>query len=127
MSCVQCTFQGAQRLSGRVLDSRPRYRGFEPHRRHCVVVLEQDSYHSLVLVQPWKTRPCLTERFLMGRKESNQTNINVHFTFGPQREKSCFRDMQTTKAQTSLRGCTVWSRPLLFTYWQVATGKIVIF
>ena len=32
--------QGAQWLSGRVLDSRPKGRGFEPHRRHCVVVLE---------------------------------------------------------------------------------------
>ena len=29
-------------------------------------------YPSLVLVQPRKTRPCLTERLLMGRKESNQ-------------------------------------------------------
>ena len=27
-------FWGAQWLSGRVLDSRPRGRGFEPHRRH---------------------------------------------------------------------------------------------
>ena len=30
-------------LSGRVLDSRPKGRVFEPHRRHCVVVLEQDT------------------------------------------------------------------------------------
>ena len=30
-------------------------------------------YPSLVLVQPRKIRPCLTERLLMGRKESNQT------------------------------------------------------
>ena len=35
---------GAQWLSGRVLDSRPRGCGFEPHRRHCVVVLEQDTF-----------------------------------------------------------------------------------
>ena len=28
----------------RVLDSRPRGRGFEPHRRPCVVVLEQDTF-----------------------------------------------------------------------------------
>ena len=35
---------GAQWLSGRVLDSRPRGRGFEPHRRHCVVLLEQDTF-----------------------------------------------------------------------------------
>ena len=34
----------AQGLSGRVLDSRPRGRRFEPHRRHCVVVLEQDTF-----------------------------------------------------------------------------------
>ena len=33
----------AQWLSGRVLDSRPRGHGFEPHRRHCVVVNEQDN------------------------------------------------------------------------------------
>ena len=35
---------GAQWLSGRVLDSIPRGRGFEPHRRHWVVVLEQDTF-----------------------------------------------------------------------------------
>ena len=29
---------------------------------------------SLVLVQPRKTRPFITERLLMGRKKSNQTN-----------------------------------------------------
>ena len=63
-----------QWLSGRVLDSRPKGRGFEPHRCHCIVVLEQDIYPSLVLVQPRKTCPCLTERLLMGRRESNQTN-----------------------------------------------------
>ena len=37
-------YVGAQWLSGRVLDSRPKGRGFEPHRRHCVVVLEQDTF-----------------------------------------------------------------------------------
>ena len=31
-------------ISGRVLDSRPKGRGFEPHRRHCVVVLGQDTF-----------------------------------------------------------------------------------
>ena len=36
--------KGAQWLSGRVLDSRPKGRGFEPHRHHCVVVLEQDTF-----------------------------------------------------------------------------------
>ena len=36
--------QGAQWLSGRVLDSRLKGRRFEPHRRHCVVVLEQDTF-----------------------------------------------------------------------------------
>ena len=55
-----------QWLSGRVLDFRPRGRGLEPHRRQCI-------NPSLVLVQPRKTRPYITERLLMGRKESNQT------------------------------------------------------
>ena len=40
----QNEFVGAQWLSGRVLDSRPKGSGFEPHRRHCVVVLEQDTF-----------------------------------------------------------------------------------
>ena len=37
-------FQGAQWLSGRVLDSRPKDHGFKPHWRHCVVVLEEDTF-----------------------------------------------------------------------------------
>ena len=68
---------GAQWLSGRVLDSRPKGRGFEPHRRHCVVSLSKNINPSLVLVQPRKTRPFITERLLMGRKESNQTNKQI--------------------------------------------------
>ena len=36
--------KGEQRLSGRVLDLRPKGSGFKPHRRHCVVVLEQDTF-----------------------------------------------------------------------------------
>ena len=71
------SLKGAQWLSGRVLDSRLKSHGFEPHRRHCVVVLKQRHiYPSLVLVQPRKTRPYITERLLMGHKESNQTNKN---------------------------------------------------
>ena len=68
---------GAQWLSGRVLDSRPRDHGFEPHRRHFVVSLSKNIYPSLVLVQPRKTRPYIIERLLMGRKESNQTNKSI--------------------------------------------------
>ena len=74
---------GTQWLSGRVLDSRPRGRGFEPHRRHCVVSLSKNINPSLVLVQPRKTRPFITERLLMGRKESNknkQTYLNIFFS-----------------------------------------------
>ena len=67
---------GAQWLSGRVLDARPKGRGFEPHRRHCVVSLSKKINPSLVLVQARKTCPFITERLLMGRKESNQTKQN---------------------------------------------------
>ena len=41
---------GMGERSGRVLDSRPKGSGFEPHRRHCVVVLEQDTF---ILAQYW--------------------------------------------------------------------------
>ena len=70
--------EGVRWLSGSVLDSRPRGRRFKSHRYHCIVVLEQDIYPSLVLVQPRKTYPCLNERLLIGRKESNQTNKTKH-------------------------------------------------
>ena len=36
--------EGAQWLSGRVLNSRQGGCGFKPHRRHRVVVLEQDTF-----------------------------------------------------------------------------------
>ena len=64
--------RGVQWLSGRVFDSRPKSRGFEPHRHHCVVSLSKNINPSLVLVQPRQTRPFITERLLMGCKESNQ-------------------------------------------------------
>ena len=40
--------------------------------RHCVVSSGKDIKSSLALVQPRKTCPFITERLLMGRKESNQ-------------------------------------------------------
>ena len=49
--------QGAQWLSGRVLDSRPKCGQFDPHQRHCVVSLCMNINPSLVLAQPRKTHP----------------------------------------------------------------------
>ena len=48
-------------------------------------VLEHEHSPSLVLVQPRKTRPFITERLLMGRKESNQTKkfSNIHSYLEP--------------------------------------------
>ena len=71
---AQWAMTEAQWLSGRVLDLRPMGRGFEPHPCHCVVSLSKNINPSLVLVQPRMTRPFMTERLLMGREESNQTN-----------------------------------------------------
>ena len=56
----------------RVLDSRPRGRRFEPHQCHCVVSLSKNINPSLALVQPRKISPFITERLLMGGKESNK-------------------------------------------------------
>ena len=68
-----------------MLDSRPKGRGFEPHRRHCLVSLSKNINPSLVLVQPRKTRHYITERLLMGRKESNQTNKQTNTDLGLQK------------------------------------------
>ena len=77
-----CVSKGAQWLNGRVLDSRPRGRGFEPHRHHCVVFLSKNINPSLVLVQLRKTRPFITERLLMRRKESNLAKKNLRLNVG---------------------------------------------
>ena len=78
---------GAQWLSGRVLDSRPKGGGFEPHRRHCVVVLEQDTF----ILANWFNQGRLsriTEILLSGRKESNQTKRVFKATFGERKNVS---------------------------------------
>ena len=56
-------FRATQRgwLSDGVLDLKPRGRGFEPQRRHCVVSLSKTYNPSLVLVQSRKTRTDITE------------------------------------------------------------------
>ena len=87
-------------LSGRVLDSRSSGRGFEPYRRHCVVSLSKNINPSLVLVQPRKTRPFITEILLMGYKESNRTNktrINVSCLRTQRSEARCRVKHSTTE------------------------------
>ena len=44
-----------------------------------VVSLSKNINPSLVLVLPRKTRPFISERLLMGRKESNQTKLCLTF------------------------------------------------
>ena len=83
---------GVQWLSGRVLDLRPSGREFEPQCRHCVVSLSKNINLSLVLVQPRKTHPYITERLLMGRKESNQTNITKYIQEQRSKEQDCHFD-----------------------------------
>ena len=72
-------------LSGRVLDSRPRGCGFEPHQRHCVVSLSKNINPSLVQVQPRKTRPFITKDCWWDvrnqtHKQSTFAMWNNHFT-----------------------------------------------
>ena len=55
--------------------------GFAPHQRHCVVSLSKNINPSLVLVQPRKTCPFITERLLMRRKESNQKQKQNYISY----------------------------------------------
>ena len=54
---VSSQLMGAHWLSGRVLEPRLRGRGFQPHRRYCVMSLSTNINPSLVLVQPRKIHP----------------------------------------------------------------------
>ena len=64
---------GAQWLSGRVIDSRPREAGSSLTGITALCHWARQVDPSLVLVQPRKTRPYISDRLLMRRKESNQT------------------------------------------------------
>ena len=72
-------------------DSRPRGRGFQPHQHQCVVPLSKNINPSLVLVQPRKTCPFISERLLIGRKESNQMTCPC-----------CLSDVFTVHSMTGL-------------------------
>ena len=65
---------GLQWLSGRVLDLRLGGHGSSLISVTALCPLARHITPSLVVVQPRKVRPFITERVLMGRKESNQTN-----------------------------------------------------
>ena len=73
---ILCVYKHQKReLSGRVLDSRPSDCKLEPHC--CVTLmfpLERHVYICLVLVQPRKTRPGVTEKLFtrMQRIKSNK-------------------------------------------------------
>ena len=63
--------------SGSVVECLTLNRGAELHLRHCVVSLSKNINPSLVLVQLRKIHPFI--RFMMGHKESNQTNKQIDF------------------------------------------------
>ena len=68
---------GAQWLSGGVLDSRPKGRGFEPHRRHYVVSLCKTRF-LLSTGSTQEDRSDVSERLLTGseRIKSNKQKNN---------------------------------------------------
>ena len=57
--------------------------GIEPHGVTALCPLVRTLILSLVLVQPRKTSPFLTERLLMERKESNQTKTKLYLGNSP--------------------------------------------
>ena len=68
-------------LGGSVVECLTQDCGAGGSSRHCVVSLSKNINPSLVLVQPWKSHPFITEILLMGRKEPNQTNKTYLFLF----------------------------------------------
>ena len=64
--------------SGSVVECLTGGRGAAGSSLTCVVSLSKNINPTLVLVQPRKIHPYITERLLMGRKESNQTNKTIN-------------------------------------------------
>ena len=54
------------------------------------------------------------------KKKSYALIVLIRSNMGLDVRKPVFGDLGTTKAQTSLRICAVWSAPLLFAYWKVS-------
>ena len=109
-------------ISGRVLDSRPRGGGFKPHWRHCLWSLSKThlslskTHLSLLSTGSIQEDPSLTERLLIGRKESNQTNKQRGLIFSvclEQRVGGCFitKNLGTVQKHLSGKGLTLFLDP----------------
>ena len=67
-----------------------------------------------------KLRICKVSRKLKSRENFRiYSNCTSSSLTGPWREKTCLWGLWTTKVQTSLHICAVWSASLLFTLWKV--------
>ena len=76
--------------------------------------LSKNISPSLILVQPRYTRPFITERVLMGRKESNQTNNEiVHILIKQNNEKEINRTFSAITEFNSFMH-NVFSHPYQF-------------
>ena len=106
--------------SGSVVEFLTRYRGAVGSSLAWVTALCPWARHinpSLVLVQPRKTCPYITERFLMGRKESKQTKL-LGITSGLDRTQNMYEGQssswpQLEKTNTMLLRFAMRARELL--------------
>ena len=105
--------KGAQWLRGRVLDSRPRDRRLEPHRRHCVVALskthlslpsngstqEDPSRHNWKIVD-WDVKIKLNKQFI-------PVNISaVNFDGSTVSITLCMEKFTTVQPSVKQNGCS---------------------
>ena len=81
-------------------------------------------YPSLVLVQPRNTRPCLTEKLLMGRKESNQTNKNCRSRIAGFSRSQLIR-IHTVSLATYKFCCN--KQPCIWAWWNTGPEVIKLF
>ena len=68
--------------SGRVLDSRPKGRGFEPHRRHCVVIPENHKNIGFSSITGLELLKITKLAFDVGHyRPTSETPFQWHFAF----------------------------------------------
>ena len=74
--------------------------------------MENGIYRSLVLVQPRKNRPYITERLLMGRKKIKSNKQMENGTFAPREQMFHFHKILKNLTFQRRPKALVWSKGL---------------
>ena len=108
--------------------TQPSSHGLEPHQRACVVSLSKNINPSLVLVQPRKTRPYITERYWWDVKNQIKQKSWIAILLVLLHPDSVFiRDHRQVRplrlSERGLEDLLKWDPTSKLSYWYLASSK----